>query len=139
MATPFARIESSTCSGSGVPYLSMTSAPASWTSQSNATPVASSTRRVASQSSGPTPSPGMKVTRYVMARVIVSDEGDARTGLGRLGLVAAGKGLEEVVAAQTAISDIDGKLGKLWYVGYSIDDLAQHSPFEEVTSPLHYV
>ena len=24
-------------------------------------------------------------------------------------------GLEEVIAAQTAISDIDGKLGKLWY------------------------
>ena len=43
------------------------------------------------------------------------------------------KGLEDVVAAQTAISDIDGKLGKLWYCGYSIDDLADHSTFEEVT------
>jgi len=41
-------------------------------------------------------------------------------------LVSPGKGLEEVIAAQTAISDIDGKLGKLWYVGYSIDDLAAH-------------
>src|SRR6266540_3299239 len=40
----------------------MTSTPASWTSQSKATPVASRTRRVASDSSGPTPSPGMKVT-----------------------------------------------------------------------------
>ena len=47
--------------------------------------------------------------------------------------MAGGKGLEEVVAAQTAISDIDGKLGKLWYVGYSIDDLAEHSTFEEIT------
>jgi 2-methylcitrate synthase len=42
------------------------------------------------------------------------------------------RGLEDVVAAQTAISDIDGKLGKLWYVGYSIDDLAENSTFEEV-------
>jgi len=42
------------------------------------------------------------------------------------------KGLQDIVAAQTAISDIDGKLGKLWYAGYSIDDLAEHSSFEEV-------
>jgi citrate synthase len=47
------------------------------------------------------------------------------------------KGLEDVVAAQTSISDIDGRLGKLWYVGYSIDDLAEHSTFEEVTYLLH--
>jgi citrate synthase len=47
------------------------------------------------------------------------------------------KGLADVVAAQTAISDIDGKLGKLWYVGYSIDDLADHSTFEEVVFLLH--
>ncbi|TMK78857.1 MAG: citrate synthase [Actinobacteria bacterium] len=52
--------------------------------------------------------------------------------------MAAGKGLEEVVAAQTAISDIDGKLGKLWYAGYSIDDLAKNSTFEEVTFLLHH-
>jgi citrate synthase len=51
--------------------------------------------------------------------------------------VTTGKGLEEVIAAQTAISDIDGKLGKLWYVGYSIDDLADHSTFEEITYLLH--
>jgi citrate synthase len=43
-----------------------------------------------------------------------------------------GKGLADVVAAQTRISDIDGKLGKLWYAGYSIDDLAEHATFEEV-------
>ena len=49
------------------------------------------------------------------------------------------RGLEEVVAAQTAISDIDGKLGKLWYVGYSIDDLAKHSTFEEVTYLVHHL
>ncbi|MCA1727613.1 MAG: citrate synthase, partial [Actinobacteria bacterium] len=41
------------------------------------------------------------------------------------------KGLADVVAAQTAISDIDGQLGKLWYVGYDIDELAESSTFEE--------
>jgi len=53
--------------------------------------------------------------------------------------LAPGKGLEEVVAAQTAISDIDGKLGKLWYVGYDIHDLATQSTFEEVTFLLHHL
>jgi citrate synthase len=48
------------------------------------------------------------------------------------------KGLEEVVAAETAISDIDGKLGKLWYAGYSIDELAENSTFEEVVYLLHH-
>src|SRR5919198_4325433 len=41
-------------------------------------------------------------------------------------------GLEEVVAAQTKLSDIDGKLGRLSYVGYDIHDLATDSTFEEV-------
>ena len=48
-------------------------------------------------------------------------------------------GLEEVVAAQTAISDIDGKLGKLWYAGYSIDELCASSTFEEVTYLVHHL
>jgi citrate synthase len=47
------------------------------------------------------------------------------------------KGLADVVAAQTAISDIDGQLGKLWYVGYDIDDLAAESTFEETAFLLH--
>ena len=48
-AVPFCRIDSSTCSGSGLPsFSSITSVPACWTSHSNSTPVASSTRRVAS-------------------------------------------------------------------------------------------
>jgi citrate synthase len=47
------------------------------------------------------------------------------------------KGLQDIVAAQTSISDIDGKLGKLWYAGYSIDDLAENSTFEEVMFLLH--
>jgi len=46
-------------------------------------------------------------------------------------------GLEEVVAAQTKLSDIDGKLGRLSYVGYDIHDLAENSTFEEVVYLLH--
>jgi citrate synthase len=53
--------------------------------------------------------------------------------------VTVEKGLMDIVAAQTAISDIDGKLGKLWYAGYSIDDLAEHATFEEVVFLLHHV
>jgi 2-methylcitrate synthase len=47
------------------------------------------------------------------------------------------KGLADVVAAETAISDIDGQLGRLWYVGYDIDDLARYSTFEETVFLLH--
>jgi citrate synthase len=47
------------------------------------------------------------------------------------------KGLADVVAAETAISDIDGKLGRLWYVGYDIHDLARWSTFEETAFLLH--
>jgi citrate synthase len=35
------------------------------------------------------------------------------------------------VAVRTSISAVDGELGKLWYAGYSIEDLAEHSTFEE--------
>ena len=68
-ATPFRLIESSVSGGSGVPAVSITSTPASRTSHVNATPVASSTRRVASVSSGPVPSPGTSVTSYGIRRV----------------------------------------------------------------------
>ena len=47
------------------------------------------------------------------------------------------KGLREIVAAQTVISDIDGEQGRLWYVGYDIADLAAHCSFEEVVYLLH--
>ncbi len=47
------------------------------------------------------------------------------------------KGLADVVAAQTAVSDIDGKLGRLFYVGYDIHDLAERATFEEVVFLLH--
>ncbi len=44
----------------------------------------------------------------------------------------ADKGMRDVVAAQTRVSDIDGINGRLWYVGYSIEDLAEHCTYEEV-------
>lgn len=47
------------------------------------------------------------------------------------------KGLREIVAADTRISDIDGTAGRLWYVGYTIEDLAEHATFEEVVFLLH--
>jgi citrate synthase len=47
------------------------------------------------------------------------------------------KGLREIVAAETKISDIDGALGRLWYVGYDIADLAEQATFEEVAYLLH--
>src|ERR671914_3046679 len=52
-------------------------------------------------------------------------------------MAESGKGLEGVVAAETALSDIDGKKGTLWYVGYDIHDLANHATFEEVIYLLH--
>ena len=62
IAIPLRRMDSITRSGSGVPSVAMVASPASWTSQSKPIPVASSTPRVASASSGPIPSPGMSVT-----------------------------------------------------------------------------
>lgn len=49
------------------------------------------------------------------------------------------KGLRETVAADTRISDIDGTTGRLWYVGYTIEDLAEHATFEEVVYLLHHL
>ena len=49
------------------------------------------------------------------------------------------KGLREVVAADTKLSDIDGDLGRLWYVGYDIADLAQNASYEEVVYLLHHL
>ncbi len=45
---------------------------------------------------------------------------------------AASEGLRGVVAAQSAIGDVDGENGVLIYQGYNIHDLAEHSTFEEV-------
>jgi citrate synthase len=50
-----------------------------------------------------------------------------------------GKGLEGVVAAQTRISDVDGRRGRLFYAGYDIADLAAHASFEETIHLLHHL
>lgn len=42
------------------------------------------------------------------------------------------KGLKGVMAADSSICHVDGSAGVLLYRGYSIDDLALHSSFEEV-------
>jgi citrate synthase len=47
------------------------------------------------------------------------------------------RGLREIVAAQTRLSDIDGQAGKLWYVGHDINDLAGRTSYEEVVHLLH--
>ena len=52
-------------------------------------------------------------------------------------MAETGKGLEGVVAAETAISDIDGQKGVLSYVGYDIHDLAPNASFVEVVYLLH--
>ncbi len=49
----------------------------------------------------------------------------------------ADRGLREVVAAETKLSDIDGQAGRLWYVGYDIHDLAGRTSYEEVVHLLH--
>src|SRR5215210_5746140 len=43
----------------------------------------------------------------------------------------SGAGLEGVVAAESAIGDVDGVNGVLIYQGLDIHDLAEHSNFEE--------
>lgn len=43
----------------------------------------------------------------------------------------AEKGLEGIIAAKTAISYIDGQNGRLFYQGVEINELAEHSTFEE--------
>lgn len=47
--------------------------------------------------------------------------------------VVAKAGLEDVVAAPSAICFIDGARGVLAYCGYDIHDLARHATFEEVS------
>jgi citrate synthase len=41
------------------------------------------------------------------------------------------KGLADVIAASTALSDIDGQAGRLFYRGYDINELAGAATFEE--------
>lgn len=48
------------------------------------------------------------------------------------------KGLEGIVAAATQLSDVQGAIGKLTYRGFDINDLADHSTFEETVDLLWY-
>lgn len=50
----------------------------------------------------------------------------------------SGKGLEGVVAAATALSLVDGNVGRLLYRGYAIGDLAAQATFEETAYLLWY-
>jgi citrate synthase len=45
---------------------------------------------------------------------------------------ATARGLADVVAAATALSDIDGRAGLLFYRGYDIHELAGNASFEEI-------
>jgi citrate synthase len=47
------------------------------------------------------------------------------------------RGLADVVAASTALSDIDGRAGRLSYRGYDINELAGQASFEEIAYLLH--
>ncbi|MHA2620969.1 MAG: citrate/2-methylcitrate synthase [bacterium JZ-2024 1] len=46
------------------------------------------------------------------------------------------RGLEGVIAAKSVLSLVDGEGGRLYYVGYPIQTLAEHSTFEEVCALL---
>ncbi|BCS94012.1 Citrate synthase [Metallosphaera sp. J1] len=48
------------------------------------------------------------------------------------------KGLEDIAIKETSITYIDGELGRLYYRGYSIFDLASFSNFEEVAYLIWY-
>jgi len=48
------------------------------------------------------------------------------------------KGLEGVVAGESVICRIDGLNGRLYYLGYPIEELARYSTFEETTYLLLY-
>ncbi len=48
------------------------------------------------------------------------------------------KGLEGVIANETALSNVDGKLGQLSYLGYPIDELVEKCRYEEIIYLLHY-
>ena len=138
-ATPLRLIDSSVSSGRGVPASSITSTPACRTSHSKSTPVASRTRRAASVSSGPVPSPGISVTRWAMS---AADRTWPRSNPPS-GSVSRGNrwmsettdfrpGLEGVVAVETEIAEPDREGGSLRYRGVDIEELVGHVPYENV-------
>src|SRR5581483_7553865 len=48
-------------------------------------------------------------------------------------MIDALDGLEGIVAADTVLSEVDGQAGRLIIRGHSLDELAGHATFEEVT------
>src|SRR3977135_864073 len=52
--------------------------------------------------------------------------------------VAAAKGLEGIIAANTRLSDVKGDIGELIYCGYNINELAGKVSYEEVIYLLHH-
>jgi len=47
------------------------------------------------------------------------------------------RGLEGVYANESKLSDVQGDSGKLYFLGYNIDDLVDHTTFEEIIHLLH--
>ncbi|MEM9480765.1 MAG: citrate synthase [Verrucomicrobiota bacterium] len=52
-------------------------------------------------------------------------------------MAVTAKGLEGVIANESALSLVNGQDGELRYLGYHIDDLVEHTTFEEVIYLLH--
>ena len=52
-------------------------------------------------------------------------------------MALAAKGLEGIIANESKLSNVQGLEGKLSYLGYTIDDLVEHTSFEEVIYLLH--
>ena len=50
-------------------------------------------------------------------------------------MALAAKGLEGIIANESKLSNVQGLEGKLSYLGYTIDDLVEHTSFEEVIPP----
>lgn len=53
-------------------------------------------------------------------------------------MITYAKGLEGVIANESALSNVEGAEGRLSYLGYGIDELVEHCSFEEVTHLLHH-
>lgn len=53
-------------------------------------------------------------------------------------MTAYAKGLEGVIANESALSNVEGAQGRLSYLGYHIDDLVEHTTYEEVVHLLHH-
>ena len=49
-----------------------------------------------------------------------------------------GKGLEGVVVSESQLSFVDGQIGKLYYRGYDVPELAAKTSYEEVMHLLWY-